>query len=59
VFILAYRFRLRSSDFPHDAYRADTAWLGPAKAPKLVRKWQRCGRLIGAWHQVGPNGSST
>jgi hypothetical protein len=59
-FILAYRFRLGSSDpFPHDAYPIDTAWTGPTKGPKLVRKWRRTeqGCLASAWHKVGPNSS--
>lgn len=39
MFILAYRFRLGSSDpFPHDAYPIDTAWTGPAKAPEIGRQ---------------------
>jgi hypothetical protein len=55
MFILAYRFRHGNTDhFPHDAYPVETAWTGPAKAPKLVRKWQNTkqGRLTCTWFEA-------
>lgn len=59
MFILTYRFRDGSTDqFPHDAYPVNSAWTGPAKAPKLVRKCQNTkhGRLTCTWCEAAARG---
>lgn len=59
MFILAYRFRHGNSDqFPHDAYPVNSAWTGPAEAPKLVRKWQNTKhrRLTSTWCEAAARG---
>jgi hypothetical protein len=42
MFILAYRFRLGSTDrFPHDMYPADVAWTSPASTQIVSDEAQR------------------